>query len=130
VSRLKARVKSGQNATPGTAAGYKPYALAVPGPPSQGTSSPQAVSTTPGSTSVPVRPRTAQAPVTAAAGSGASPAAVMVMPLALVEIVRAQGTPYVTAGMQDLAPIFTSDGAPVPATAPGRWAQLRAAGRP
>jgi hypothetical protein len=88
VSRVKARVAGGQNATPGAEAGYKPM------------------------------------------GSGhASPAAVMVMPVALVTV-QPTSSQYVTAGMQDLAPIWTTDGAAVPSTAPGRWGQLRAAGRP
>lgn len=88
MSRVKARVVSGQNATPGTAAGYRPLD-----------------------------------------SGNASPPSVMVMPLALVTVQPAS-SPYVTAGMQDLAPIWTTDGGPVPATAPGRWGQLRAAGRP
>ncbi len=88
MSRIKARVAGGQNATPGTAAGYKPL------------------------------------------GSGnASPPSVMMMPAALVTV-QPTSSWYVTAGMQDLAPIWTTDGAAVPATAPGRWGQLRAAGRP
>jgi hypothetical protein len=62
-------------------------------------------------------------------GSMASPPSVMVMPLAAVVIGPVQGE-YVTLGAQDLTPIFTPDGAAIPATAPGRWVQLRAAGRP
>jgi hypothetical protein len=88
VSRVKARVISGQNATPGTAAGYRPVS-----------------------------------------GGAASPPAPMSMPLALVTV-RPAASPYLTAGMEDLAPIWTTDGAPVPSTAPGSWGQLRAAGRP
>ncbi|HTX65624.1 MAG TPA: hypothetical protein VMD31_07615 [Opitutaceae bacterium] len=53
----------------------------------------------------------------------------MVMPLQQV-IVYPAASPYVTLGMEDLAPIWTTDGAAVPATARGRWGQLRAAGRP
>jgi len=88
VSRVKARVAGGQNATPGQSAGYKPL------------------------------------------GSGhASPPSVMVMPLALVTVHPAT-SPYVTVGMQDIAPIWATDGAAVASTAPGRWGQLRAAGRP
>lgn len=88
MSRIRRRVTSGQNATPGTAAGYKPVG-----------------------------------------GSTASPPSVMVMPVARV-IVRPAASPYVTVGMEDLTPIWTTDGAAVPASAPGRWGQLRAAGRP
>lgn len=88
MSRVKARVAGGQNATPGAEAGYKPI------------------------------------------GQGhASPPSVMVMPLALVTIHPAT-SPYVTVGMEDTAPIWTTDGGPVPSTSPGRWGQLRAAGRP
>lgn len=88
MSRVKRRVMSGQNATPGADAGYRPVS-----------------------------------------GGAASPPAVMVMPLALVTVQPA-ASPYVTLGMQDIAPIWSADGAPVPSTAPGRWGQLRAAGRP
>jgi hypothetical protein len=62
-------------------------------------------------------------------GGVASPPSVQVMPLALVTVQPAT-SPYVTVGMEDLAPIWTTDGGPVPATSPGRWGQLRAAGRP
>lgn len=71
----------------------------------------------------------AAAPVTATAGSAASPPSVQVMPLAQV-VIRQTGSQYVTAGMEDLTPIWTPDGAGIPATAPGRWGQLTAAGRP
>jgi len=66
------------------------------------------------------------APVT---GSAASPPAVMQMPLAQV-IIQPADSQYVTIGMQELTPIWTADGAAIPGTAPGRWDQLRAAGRP
>jgi hypothetical protein len=66
------------------------------------------------------------APVT---GSAASPPAVMQMPLAQV-IIQPTSSQYVTVGAQELVPIWTTDGAAVPGTAPGRWDQLRAAGRP
>jgi hypothetical protein len=103
VSRVKARVASGQNATPGTAAGYNPRIPSYPEP---------------GATD--------RSKVT---GSHASPPSVMVMPLALVTVQPAT-SPWVMVGMEDLAPIWTTDGGPIPATAPGRWGQLRAAGRP
>jgi hypothetical protein len=62
-------------------------------------------------------------------GGSASPAGADVMPLAMVTVYPAPGG-YQTLAYQGLAPIFTADGAAVPATSPGRWAQLRAAGRP
>lgn len=88
MSRIKARVMSGQNATPGQAAGYQPVT-----------------------------------------GGQASPPAPMVMPLSRVTVSAAQGQ-YVTVGQEDLTPIWATDGAPIPAAAPGTWGQLRAAGRP
>ena len=53
-----------------------------------------------------------------------TPATPMEMPLSQVQITT--GGIAVT----DLTPLWTADGAPVPATAPGSWAQLHAAGRP
>lgn len=88
MSRVKARVMSGQNATPGAADGYQPVT-----------------------------------------GGQASPAAVQVMPIARV-LVGPTTSQYVSLGVEDLTPIWTTDGAPIPASAPGRWAQLCAAGRP
>lgn len=52
----------------------------------------------------------------------------MVLPLALVTVHPADSN-YVTLAAQDLAPLVTADGAMVPATAPGKWDQLTAAGR-
>jgi hypothetical protein len=68
-------------------------------------------------------------------GSAASPGGTPnVMPLARVLVYPAPGGQYATIAYQGLAPIYTSGGnaggAAVPATAPGRWAQLAAAGRP
>jgi hypothetical protein len=88
LSRIKARVAGGENATPGTEAGYRP-----------------------------------------AGGGQASPPAVMTMPLARV-IVAPVSWQYATLGAEELTPIWTADGAGVPASAPGTWGQLRAAGRP
>jgi hypothetical protein len=59
----------------------------------------------------------------------ASPPAVQVMPVSRV-IIGPVTSPYVSLGVEDLTPVWTTDGAPVPASAPGRWGQLRAAGRP
>jgi hypothetical protein len=88
VSRIKARVMSGQNATPGRAEGYQPVG-----------------------------------------GGDASPPSVQVMPVSRV-LVGPVTSPYVSLGVEDLTPIWTTDGAPVPASSPGSWGQLRAAGRP
>jgi hypothetical protein len=55
------------------------------------------------------------------AGNGSVP---MVMPLSLVTL----GMGGVA--VQDVTPLYTEDGAIIPATAPGSWGQLRAAGRP
>ena len=63
-------------------------------------------------------------------GGAASPPAVSVMPLAQVQVYPEPGGGYSTIAYRGLAPVFTADGAAVPATSPGRWAQLRAAGRP
>lgn len=52
----------------------------------------------------------------------------MVMPVAAVVVSAAQGQ-YVTLGSMEYSPLFTADGAVIPAVAPGRWAQLAAAGR-
>lgn len=71
---------------------------------------------------------------TAGAAAGHDPSGLggvpMVMPLALVSVTAAPGGQYATIAYQDLPPIFTADGAAVPARAPGRWGQLAAAGRP
>ena len=48
----------------------------------------------------------------------------MAMPIAQV-IVTTGG-----ASVDELTPIYAADGAPIPATAPGSWGQLVAAGRP
>lgn len=60
--------------------------------------------------------------------SVASPPGPMVMPMQAVTV-GPTSSQYVTLGAQDLVPLITADGAPVPATAPGRWGQVRAAGR-
>ena len=62
-------------------------------------------------------------------GGAASPPGPQVMPLQAV-VVGPVLSQYVTLGAVDLVPLVTADGAMVPATAPGRWNQLRAAGRP
>jgi len=67
------------------------------------------------------------APVT---GGAASPAAVSVMPQAQVIVYPHPGAGYSSIAYRGLSPIYTADGAAVPATSPGRWAQLIAAGRP
>ena len=54
-------------------------------------------------------------------GTAATP---MVMPLAVVTQTQ-DGVTY-----QEMTPLVTTDGAIIPATAPGSWGQLHAAGRP
>lgn len=56
----------------------------------------------------------------------------MVMPVQLVTVTAGAGTPgpFVTLGSAEFNPLWTTDGALIPSVAPGRWAQLHAAGRP
>lgn len=63
-------------------------------------------------------------------GGAASPAGPDAMPLAQVVVYPEPGGTYSTIGYRGLAPIFTTDGAAVPASSPGRWGQLISAGRP
>lgn len=64
-------------------------------------------------------------------GGAASPGgAPMVMPLSLVSVYPQPGGEYSTLTYQGLQPMFTADGAVIPATAPGRWGQVIAAGNP
>jgi hypothetical protein len=72
----------------------------------------------------------AMAGYTPVGGGAASPAAVAVLPLAQVQVYPHPGAGYATIAYRGLAPIYTADGAAVPASSPGRWAQLAAAGRP
>lgn len=65
------------------------------------------------------------APVT---GGQASPPAPMVMPLHEV-IIAPVTDQYATVAYRGLTPIWAPSGEAIPARAPGRWAQLRAAGR-
>lgn len=98
----------------------------------QGTSSPPGPVTSPTQGAPPPAGTMAKQakPVTGAtSGSAASPPSVMTMPLQQVIVTPAKSG-YVTVGSEDLVPIWTTDGAGVPASAPGRWGQLRAAGRP
>jgi hypothetical protein len=64
-------------------------------------------------------------------GTEATP---MVMPLALVQITRPAGTygggDYGAVTYQDATTMWGPNGEPIPATTPGGWGQLRAAGRP
>lgn len=75
-------------------------------------------------------PVTPAAPAAGISGGGASPAAPGVMPLAQVLVSPQPGGTYSTLAYRGLTPIYTADGAAVPASSPGRWAQLAAAGRP
>jgi hypothetical protein len=63
-------------------------------------------------------------------GSAASPAAIASMPLAQVIVYPHPGTGYSSIAYRGLSPVYTADGAAVPASSPGRWAQLITAGRP
>jgi hypothetical protein len=63
-------------------------------------------------------------------GSAASPDAVSVMPEAQVLVYPQPGGMYSTVAYGGLVPLFTTDGAVIPATQPGGWGQLRMAGRP
>jgi hypothetical protein len=58
-------------------------------------------------------------------GPSMAPATPHMLPLARVTVYpSAAGAGYVTLAMQELAPIFTADGAMIYATAPGTWDQL------
>jgi hypothetical protein len=70
-----------------------------------------------------------QAAVAAASHPAGTAATPMVMPLSVVVVSAAQGQ-YVTLGSMEYTPLFAPDGAMIPATGPGRWGQLAAAGRP
>lgn len=62
------------------------------------------------------------------AGTAATP---QTMPLAHVQVVQDPAAAgYSTLAYQEVTPIWTSDGAAIPATSPGTWGQLVAAGRP
>jgi hypothetical protein len=49
-------------------------------------------------------------------------------PLSLVTVQPVDNN-YVTLGMQEYQPIYTADGAIIASTGPGRWDQLRQAGK-
>ena len=70
-------------------------------------------------------------PVGAVTGGQASPGGTpMVMPMSQVLVYPQPGGDYMTLAYRGLRPVFTADGAAIPASAPGRWGQLAAAGRP
>lgn len=73
-----------------------------------------------------IKTQAADSAAVAATGHPAVPGP-MLLPLALVTV-NPVGNGYVTLAMQDLAPIYSADGAALPATSPGRWDQLRLAG--
>lgn len=63
-------------------------------------------------------------------GGQASPPSVMTMPLAEVLVWPSPSEAgYATVAYRGVTPIWTTDGAAIPARAPGHWGQLRAAGR-
>jgi len=63
-------------------------------------------------------------------GGEASPRGPMTMPLAQVLTGPVNSTGYSTVAYKGLDPIWAADGAAIPASAPGSWGQLHAAGRP
>jgi hypothetical protein len=65
--------------------------------------------------------RSAEAAMTPAAGSAHGPAGYQAHGYAII--------PGGGASLTSLSPLIASDGAPIPATGPGRWDQLYAAGR-
>lgn len=65
----------------------------------------------------------------AVTGGQASPPAIAVMPVAQV-LAYNTAPGYVTLAYRGMAPLWAPDGETILATAPGRWGQLRAAGRP
>jgi len=75
----------------------------------------------------PVPTATSAPPVTGSAASpGGTPQA---MPLTRV-IVQPTSSQYVTLGSDELEPIWTADGAGIPATSYGSWGQVVPAGNP
>jgi hypothetical protein len=107
----------------------QPYKAPERGRQATGQSSPPGPVTMPNEGAPPAGAAGGRPVQAAVSGSAASPPAVMQMPLQQVTVSPARSS-YVTVGAEDLVPIWTTDGAPVPASAPGRWGQLRAAGRP
>lgn len=61
------------------------------------------------------------------AGTSETP---MTMPVARVLVYPASSPGYATIAYHEMTPIWTANGAAIPAVAPGRWGQLAAAGRP
>jgi len=72
------------------------------------------------------QPQGSRAGMTGHASPGGTP---MTMPLSTV-VTSVPVDQYVTLGYADIRPLWTTDGAAVPATAPLRWGQLAQAGRP
>ena len=60
-------------------------------------------------------------------GPSMAPQTPMLLPIAAVTVQPVDNN-YVTLAMQELQPIFTADGAAIPANGPGRWDQLKLAG--
>jgi hypothetical protein len=130
VSRLHGRVKQMGGRQRQPPAPLPP--VIQPGTQAQGTASPPGPVTSPTQGAYPPPGTAAKASTQVAggvSGSAASPPSVMTMPLQQVVVTPARSG-YVTVGSEDLTPIWTTDGAGVPASAPGHWGQLRAAGRP
>lgn len=75
--------------------------------------------------------KAAEAGYSQVSGGAASPGGTpMVMPLAQVLVYPEPGGTYSTLAYRGLVPIYTPDGAAVPAAQPGSWGQLARAGRP
>jgi hypothetical protein len=70
------------------------------------------------------------AAATPVSGSEASPGGTpMIMPLQQVTV-QPTSSQYCTIGSSEYTPIYDPTGETIPGTAPGRWDQLRQAGRP
>jgi hypothetical protein len=54
----------------------------------------------------------------------------MVMPVAAVTVTTAPDGQYSAVAYEEITPIWTTDGAAIPAKSPGNWGQLRRAGQP
>jgi hypothetical protein len=144
VKRLQRRVrgmhKSGQHdqaAAAQSAAAPAPGSIYANGTASPGGTPQTAPRAAPGTEATGLLPVTAgtgasQGAVAATGRGGlsvASPPGPMTTPLQAV-LVTPTDSQYVTIGAEEMQPIYTPDGAAIPATTAGHWAQLRAAGRP
>lgn len=72
----------------------------------------------------------AQRPGSVSGGQASPGGTPMTMPMSQVLVYPQPGGDYLTLAYRGLRPIYTTDGAAIPASAPGSWGQLAAAGRP